>query len=496
LKRNILRRVATVVFVVLATFLLFFPESTSASDDFGLDYLKTVIEMIRDRYRGEITEQQLVEGALKGIFDTMDVYTTYYTLDEAEEFLLNVEGTYHGIGITIEKSDAGVIITKVFDSTPAQKAGLKQGDIILSVDGLNLKEKSLEEVAALIRGPVGTKVALGVIKAGSNTITVIEVMREEIKINPVTYEIRDGNIGYIKIEMFNSNTTEFINKALKVLDEKGISKIILDLRDNPGGEVIQAVNVARNFVPRGIITTLDFKSEKSEDKVYRSNLDKIKYDLVVLVNEGTASAAEILAGAIQDTGAGMLVGTNTFGKALVQNLIPIITPEAFEKYRKQLNADVVDASELITEYGVSPLNSEILGWTKITTGVYITPAGRILDDKGLVPDYYVEKIMPINGVLVDTIARLSKSESLKLNSQGTDVENAEKILKALGYDIDTPDTLLDNKTYKAIRKFQNDERLNPHGILDNPTQDAINKKIDILMMQNDHQYMKAVELLK
>jgi carboxyl-terminal processing protease len=214
------------------------------------------------------------------------------------------------------------------------------------------------------------------------------------------------------------------------------------------------------------------------------------------VNESTASASEILAGAVQDTGSGILVGTNTFGKALVQNLIPILTPQAYEKYRKQLNADVVDAYELINDYGVSPLQSEIMGWTKITTGVYITPSGKVLEEGGLVPDYYAEGTIPVNGVYVDTISRLTKSERLKLNSQGADVENAEKILKALGYDVDTPDTLLDNKTYKAIRKFQNDEGLYPNGILDSSTQDVLNGKINSLLWQCDLQYLKAVELLK
>jgi carboxyl-terminal processing protease len=496
LKKSTLRSLATMVFVVFAIVVLVFPGSAYASDDTSLEYLKTVIEMVMERYRGEITEEQLIEGALKGIFDTMDVYTTYYTLDEAESFLLNIEGTYQGIGVTIEKSETGVVIVKVFDSTPAHKAGLSQGDVIITIDGINVKERSLEEVAALIKGEVGTKVVLGVMKAGSRNVTIIEVVREKIKISPVTYEIRDGDIGYIKIEMFNSNSAEFVNEALKYLDNKGITKVILDLRNNPGGEVIQAVNIAKKFVPRGVITTLDFKSEKTEDLVYHSDLDKVKYDLVLLVNESTASASEILAGAVQDTGSGILVGTNTFGKALVQNLIPILTPQAYEKYRKQLNADVVDAYELINDYGVSPLQSEIMGWTKITTGVYITPSGKVLEEGGLVPDYYAEGTIPVNGVYVDTISRLTKSERLKLNSQGADVENAEKILKALGYDVDTPDTLLDNKTYKAIRKFQNDEGLYSHGILDSSTQDVLNGKINSLLWQCDLQYLKAVELLK
>ena len=143
-----------------------------------------------------------------------------------------------------------MVIVKVFDSTPAHKAGLSQGDVIITVDGINVKEKPLEEVAALIKGEVGTKVVLGVMKAGSRTVTIIEVVREKIRINPVAYEIREGDIGYIKIETFNSNADEFVNEALKYLDSKGITKVILDLRNNPGGEVIQAVNIAKKFVPR------------------------------------------------------------------------------------------------------------------------------------------------------------------------------------------------------------------------------------------------------
>jgi len=160
---------------------------------------------------------------------------------------------------------------------------------------------------------------------------------------------------------------------LKQMDKNNIKKIILDLRDNPGGDVGQAVSIARKFVKKGLITKLDFKSESQKDEEYYSYLEELKYKLVVLVNENSASASEILAGAIQDTGSGILVGTTTFGKGKVQNLYPILTPEAVEKYRKTF----VNGYDLLEKHGIYPSDEEIIGWVKITTGEYYTPGGKI-----------------------------------------------------------------------------------------------------------------------
>lgn len=465
-----------------------------SSSDLNMEYLKSIIDMVKDKYSGDISDEQLIEGALKGIFDTMDEYTTYYTYDEYNAFQSNMTGNYEGIGVELSQLGEYVVITKVFPGYPAEKAGLLQGDKIYSVNGIHIVGETPQDASYLIKGEAGTKVILGIIRDSQSNILTIEVTRGSIKLNPVRYEIINET-GYIKLDSFNSNAGVYMNEALAEIDDNGIKKIILDLRDNPGGYVDSAVDVAQFFVPQGLITRLDFKSESEADREYKSNLKTHKYSLVVLVNGNTASASEILAGAIQETRAGVLVGTDTFGKAQVQQLIPILTPEAVKKYEEQIGEQVVDAYELITKYGISPLNSEIMGYTKITTGVYTTPSGKVIDENGLKPDIEVADPVIVKGVNIRSIDRLSVTSKPVYGSEGNDVFNAEKILKLLDYEIDTPDMLMDKKTVDAIWKFRIDSDFFGGDVLDFRTQNELNRRLGELILEYDMQYRKAYELL-
>jgi len=496
--RKYKKNAVIILIVLLLSFLAgLIPSNTVLASDkanVNSEYLEKIFEMVKEKYNGQITDEELLQGALKGIFNTMDPYTTYFTNDEADSFLSGIEGVFEGIGVAMEKDGDYVVVIKVYKSSPAESSGVLPGDIIMFVDGKSVARMSVEEVQSLILGKGGTKVVLGIKRAGEKNILNIEMKRAQIKVSPVVYDIR-GDIGYIKIESFNSNTDQFLTEALNVMDERKIVKILLDLRDNPGGEVSQAVAVARKFVPQGLITKLDFKSEKIEDEEYYSNLKKPKYKLAVLVNGGTASASEILAGAIQDSGAGKLIGTNTFGKAKVQNFAPILTPEAYKKYQQMLGVNTVDVYEMISDYGIVPEDEEILGWYKMTIGMYLTPNGRMIDGKGLKPDIIAEDPKIIDNIDINSIQKLSMTVKPTLNSAGYDVYNAERILKLLGYEIDEPDTKLDEKTYKAISEFQRENGLYSYGVLDFSTQKAINEKYEQLVLMYDKQYAKAVEIL-
>ena len=491
---------ARVLSIVVLTVFLFtqtaFAAETASSDAKSMEYLKSVMDMIKEKYNGQVSDEQLIEGALKGMFNTMDPYTVFFNPSEAEEFLSDVEGTYVGIGIAMTKAaDDSILISNVFSASPAEKAGLVSGDKIVSVNGKGVAGVSMDEVVTLVRGQEDTEVVLGIIKSGQSTISTVKVLRAPIKVNPVVYEIRDG-IGYVRIDSFNANTGEYLEAALKEIDSKNITNVVLDLRNNPGGEVDQAVDVARKFVPEGLITKLDYKSEEYRDQQYMSSLKQSKYKLVVLVNERSASASEILAGAIQDTKAGTLVGTKTFGKAKVQVLIPMLTSEAYAKYEKQVGAKILNAYDLINKYQLSPTNDEVVGWTKITVGQYTTPKGRMIDQVGLEPDVKVGDYKPVMDIDVNGISKLTQTVKPTLNSEGLDVYNAEKILKISGYDIDKPDTKLDEKTFNAIKKFQKDNGVSPYGVLDFTTQKLMNEKLGKLLLSIDLQYAKAVELLK
>ena len=274
-----------------------------------------------------------------------------------------------------------------------------------------------------------------------------------------------------------------------------ISKLILDLRDNPGGEVDQVVKIAKNFVPKGLITKLHFKSDRVKDEEYYSDNKDLKYKLVVLVNESSASASEILAGAIQDTSSGVLVGTKTYGKGKVQNIYPVLSPAAYKKYEDKFGVKIVDGYDLY-KHGLTPADDEIIGWTKITTGEYYTPNGRMIDGTGLQPDYYVENNFLQNEVDIRDVDSLSKTTKPTQNDKSLDVYNAEKLLKLLGYDIKKPDITFDKESAAAVYNFQKDNGLFPYGVLDFSTQQALNNKLEKLLSEYDNQKEKAIELLK
>jgi len=483
--------------ICLAVFLLIGQPAyaaATADDEANLQYLQGIVDMIRDQYQGSFTDKQLVEGAVDGMLNSLDDYTTYYTPEEADSFMGTITGAFGGIGVTMEPSGNYVLVTEVFTGSPAEKAGILQGDKIIEADGKNLIKATTDQAASLIRGEVGTVVKLGLLRNNSNIIKYVDVTRSVIKVNPVTFEIKNG-IGCIKLEMFNENTDEFITAALAEMDRNRITKLILDLRDNPGGEVGQAVAVAQKFVPKGLITRLDYKSEKYQDLEYRSNLEKQKYKLAVLVNSMSASASEIVSGAIQDTGAGKLIGTKTFGKAKFQGLLPILSPEAFLKYQQLYGVNILNGLDLQMYFGIIPSEDEIAGYTKMTLGLYYTPKGRMIDGTGLVPDIPAEDPKPVSGVYINSIRKLSNTTKPGLNFQGTDVYNAEMLLKALGYRISMTDNTLDEQTVKAIREYQKKSGFGITGILDTRTQNALNSDLASLVSKHDNQYNAAVQYL-
>ncbi len=468
------------------------------NESFNVDYFRAVMDYIKEYFNDGATDEQLVVGALRGLFGSLDQYSEFYTNEEADYFFDDVGGEYGGIGISMLKIGEYIQVTQVFPDTPAEKAGIITGDRIVSVDGTDITGLEAEFAALLIRGEEGTQVELGIVKASQtdmSKVVIVTIVREIVKINPVLYEIRE-DIAYIKIETFNLNTYDYFVDALGYIDNYGIRKIVLDLRNNPGGYVDQAVAVARSFVPEGLITKLDFKSADMIDIEYHSELKLLKYNVSVLVNSGTASASEILAGAMQDSKSGILVGTQTYGKAKIQSMIPILTPSAYSFYKAYLGVDVLNAYDLIYSYDIMPYDSELIGWTKMTTGEYLTPLGRKIGNIGLIPYMWIDDPEPVNGVDIGSVRRLQKTVKPDLGYVGPDVYNAEKILRIAGYNVDEPDMTMDGKTVEAVRLLQADKDLYPHGILDFTTQQAINDLYDELLPKCDYQYYWALKLLE
>lgn len=468
-------------------------QTANAASTESVEYLKSVMDMIKQKYNGQVSDSQLIEGALKGMLDTMDPYTTYWTNEEAESFFSEMEGSYEGIGITMEKDGDYIKVAGVIPGSPAEKAGLLLNDRIIEVDSKDIKGLNTTQISGMIKGKAGTSVVLGIIRESDKSITKITIERGVVVLDPGTYSISNG-IGYIKLDLFGSNSANFMNRTLEEMDKQGVTKLILDLRDNPGGEVVQAVQIAQNFVPRGLITKLDFKDEDKPDIEYLSELEKPKYKLVVLVNENSASASEVLAGAIQDTKAGTLVGVKTFGKAKVQDIFPLLTPEAYERYGNQLGVKLVDAYDLYA-HEITPLMVDVIGWTKITTGLYYTPNGRMIDQQGLVPDVVVKNLELGESVDMNNLKRLSSSAGDITKPSADDIYSGETIISLLGYKITKVDTIMDDETAAALKVFQKDAGLEETGAFDDATRVTLNKKLAMIFNLLDRQYTKAVEIL-
>lgn len=491
MKKNLHRFVMVTLIVVL----VFSFTAVFSSEVFDDSYLNSIVQLIKDSYLDDVDDRVILEGALKGIFDTMDDYTGYYTLEEAEKFFGDVDGTYEGIGVQIEKKGDYILIVRVFPGSPADMAGIIQGDRIISVDSKSISGLSAEEVSWMIKGEAGTHVTLGMVRGRNNEIVSMDVERKQIKVNPVTMKIVD-DIAVIAVETFNANTREYFEGAILEADKKFIKKIILDLRNNPGGLVDQSVFLAEYFIPRGLITTLVFKDEDQDIREYYSKSDSSPYELVVLVNEMSASASEIVAGAVQDTQSGIVVGTKTYGKARVQSLIPILTPRAYGKYKERTGESLVNAFDLMGSHNINPLKAEILGWSKMTTGYYYTPSNRMIDGLGITPDVEVTYDPVINDVNLNGIRELTVTVKPGLDDEGSDVLNAQKILKILGYDLGPADGFLGEETARAVSKYRSDKKLWPGGVIDFTTQRALNEDLERLLKSHDKQYAKALELLK
>ncbi|HZX45777.1 MAG TPA: S41 family peptidase [Clostridia bacterium] len=464
--------VTTLVLAVLMVALAFAPapaalaaEAAEAPQQKSLeeqmDFLELLIKAVEGLYYEDVDIQDLIDGAYKGVFNKLDPYSVYYTDEEYEEFDLEVTGTFSGIGVQIALRDGHITVIAPLDDTPAQRAGIRAGDRIVFVDDTDVREISIDKVASMLRGEPGTKVRVGILREGQPAVIYFELTRETIEVNPVKYEVLEGSIGYIRISEFNQHAGERVDEALAHFDGLGIRDIILDLRDNPGGMVDQSVDVASRFVPEGPVVHIDRRTAPRQ--TLNSRLREPRYNLVVLVNGGSASASEIVAGAVQDTGAGTLIGTQTFGKGTVQQILPL-------------------------ENG-----SRI----KLTIAKYLTPNGRAIDGVGITPDIVVENPAP-EGKYGDSIAPIKGDRKLSVNAVGLDVLGAEQRLDTMGYNTGEVDGVFDADLEQAVRKFQSDKGLYPYGVLDFATQKRLLAEHRLYIEKNmpDLQLQKAVETLK
>lgn len=317
-------------------------------------FLRTM-KLLKRNYNGEVDNHQLFDGALKGMVESVgDPYTVYLNKKDFQQLSEMTVGSFGGIGIVFGKRGNDYVVISALEDNPGAKAGIKSGDIITAIDDKSTREMNMEQVANKIRGKYGTTVTLE-LKDKEGKLRKVNVVRAEIKNPSVAGQmLANTKIGYIRIAIFNENTGDDFAKKYAELEKQGMQALVLDLRENPGGILDAGVDVARMLVPKGpIVSVIDKNGNKFEET---SSLEKVKYPLAVLVDHGSASASEIVAGAIKDTKSGKLFGVKTFGKGSVQSV-----------YRLDNNTAV-----------------------KITVAKYYTPSGVSIHNVGIEPDVKVE----------------------------------------------------------------------------------------------------------
>ena len=301
-----------------------------AQNDFeiakNVDIFITVMRELNAKYADEITPGDLTETAINAMLESLDPYTVYYPENKIEDVKMMTAGQYGGIGALIQQRDKQVIISELYEGWPAQKSGLLAGDVILKIDGKSTEGKSSSDVSAILKGQPGSTLAIEVFRPTKNKKLSFNIKREEVKLpNLPYYGMLDSEIGYIKIDQFTENAGKEVKDAFLDLKKQGMTKLVFDLRNNGGGLLQEAVKIMNIFVDQGTTIVTTKGKIKEQNNTFRTPVavtDK-EIPVVVLVNEMSASASEIVSGSFQDLDRGVIVGKKTFGKGLVQNVVPL-----------------------------------------------------------------------------------------------------------------------------------------------------------------------------
>jgi carboxyl-terminal processing protease len=328
------------------------------------EYLKTfsdVIDLVKKNYVDDVKDKDIIYAAIKGILESLDPHSSFLTPDMYKDMQSETKGEFGGIGIEITIKDGFPTVIAPIEDTPAYKAGIKTGDHILKINGKPARNMSLMDVVKLIRGSKGKPVTLTIMRDGFTSPKDFNVVRDVIVVKSVKYKMLEDDYGYVRIAQFQEKTTKDLDNAIKELikanKDKPLKGIVLDLRNNPGGLLEQAVDVSDKFLTDGLIVYIEGKKkDDSKVKFYAKKKGDYMGPLVVLVNEGSASASEIVAGALQDYKRAILVGTKTFGKGSVQTIFPLGDGSA----------------------------------VRLTTAKYFTPKGRSIQAEGITPDIIVD----------------------------------------------------------------------------------------------------------
>lgn len=435
--------------------------------DNQLSFMKKLIKYVDKNYVDDVTYEQLINGAYKGMFEALDPYSYYFVdTNNYDGFIQTVDGEYGGVGIAFDSANFCKVVSTMKDS-PAEKAGIKTNDVVVSVDGKDITSETIDKVLDMIKGEAGTSVTLGIKREGQAEILTFNLKREIIKISSVSSEMKTPTIGYIKISSFDKDTNLEFKNAFDDLKKAGAKSLIVDLRDNPGGLVTSALATTEQIVPKGPLMHFSKKGQITD--TFYSDTKGAQMPVAVLVNGGSASASEIMTGAIKDSKSGTIIGTTTYGKGCAQTSV----------------------------------NLKNGGGMKLTVQYFLTPSGTKIHQVGITPDIVVENKTDADVESAKTKVRgfapMIEDKKPKFNDKGLNVYGAQQRLDFLGYKNITISGVLDINTWKAIMNFQSSQKLAPYGVLDKTTRDRLDKAVSDYVSKlekgKDMQLEKAVEVL-
>ncbi|WP_270619441.1 S41 family peptidase [Paenibacillus macerans] len=437
-----------------------FADSSGQSSKAGIEKIEKALALVEKNYVEDVDQKKLVDGAIDGMMGALgDPFSSYMAPDTAQQFSEQIEGSFTGIGAEVSMENGNVVVVSPIKGSPAEKAGIQPKDILLSVNGESFEGLSLNEAVAKIRGPKGTEAKIKVKRAGSDTTLEFTIVRDDIALETVYSRMEDGGVGVIEVTEFSMNTAERFKEELASLEKKGMKGLVIDVRNNPGGVLTVVEDMSEQFVPKGkVIVQVEDKNKRRQQTL--SDGSGKKYPIVVVTNKGSASASEILAGALQESAGAKLVGEATYGKGTVQS-----------SYTQEMG----DGSML-----------------KITIAKWLTPNGEWIHKKGIQPDVAVPQPDYFS------VAPINKEKTFKYDMLGDDIKSAQTMLDGLGLDPGRKDGYFDKQTENALKEFQTGQKMEPTGVLDAKTAEALESSVikQIRDPKNDLQLKRAVEEIR
>jgi carboxyl-terminal processing protease len=438
------------------------PDKAATNDDEKeLKKVEQAYELIKKRYVEKVDDDKLIQGAIQGMISTLnDPYSVYMDEETSEQFTESLDSSFEGIGAEVSMINGKVTIVAPIKNSPAEKAGLKPNDQILRVNGESLEGLDLYEAVLKIRGKKGTTVQLDILRPGVKEVIKVKVVRDEIPIETVYDSVKTYNgkkVGYLEVTSFSENTAQDFKKKLAELESEHIDGLIIDVRGNPGGYLQSVEEILKQFIPKDK-PYVQIEERNGDKQRFYSDLTKKKpYPIVVLIDKGSASASEILAGAMKEAGGYKLVGETSFGKGTVQQAIPM-----------------GDGSNI-----------------KLTLYKWLTPDGHWIHKKGVKPDVEVKQPDYFH------VSPLHIEKELAFDMNNEQVKNAQQMLKGIGFDPGRTDGYFSKETESAVKAFQKANKLPQTGKIDKNTAEVLQAKVmdAIRDDNNDVQLKTAMKVL-